>query len=153
MGAGGGGGRRAFVDATGTPVALPTVIRRIVATDEEVGALLLGLGAPVVGCAGTLQGIETVGAPRAPDPGAVAALRPDLIVTGTADRAHDLTDARLAAALQKVAPILAVDVGRRSVAEADLRALLGAVIGGGRPAAEPVPDRRVGAPVTRPRSG
>ena len=40
----GGGGRRAFIDATGTPVALPATLRRVVATDDGVGALLLGLG-------------------------------------------------------------------------------------------------------------
>jgi ABC-type Fe3+-hydroxamate transport system substrate-binding protein len=149
-----GGGRRAFVDATGTPVALPAAIRRVVATDDEVGALLLGLGAPMVGCAGTLDdieadGIQAVGAARAPDPQAVAALRPDVIVTGAVDRLHDLTDVRLVEALRQVAPVVAVDVGRLAVATADLRALLGPVIGE-RPPAEPVPDRPPAPPVKRP---
>jgi ABC-type Fe3+-hydroxamate transport system substrate-binding protein len=141
-----GGGRRAFVDATGSSVTPPPVIRRVVATDEEVGALLLGLGAPIVGCAGALNDIAVVGAPRLPDPGAVAALRPDVIVTGAVERVHDLMDAGLVAALRKVAPVVAVDVGGQTSAAADLRALLGAVVGGGRQAAEPVSDRRVSAP-------
>lgn len=122
-----GGVRRAFVDATGTPVALPAAIRRLVATDGDIGALLLALGAPLVGCAGTLDGVEPVGAPRAPDPAAVAALRPDVIVTGTVERAHDLVDQRLVEALRSVAPLVAVDAARPSAAAADLRALLGTV--------------------------
>jgi ABC-type Fe3+-hydroxamate transport system substrate-binding protein len=141
----GGGGRRAFVDATGHPVVLPQAIRRLVATDDEVGALLLGLGVPLIGCAGTLDGVEVVGAPGAPDPRAVAALRPDVIVTGAVDRVHRLADLRLVAVLRRVAPVVAVDVGRPAVALADLRAMLGPIIGG-RPAAEPVSDRRVGSP-------
>ena len=147
-----GGGRRAFVDATGTSVTPPAVIRRVVATDDEVGALLLGLGAPIVGCAGPLNDIVVVGAPRLPDPQAVAALRPDLIVTGAVERGHDLMDAGLLTALRKVAPVVAVDVRGQTRAAADLRALLGRVVGGGRPATEPVSDRRVGAPTyDRPR--
>lgn len=35
-----GGGRRAFVDATGASVVVPPTIRRVVATDDRVGALL-----------------------------------------------------------------------------------------------------------------
>jgi ABC-type Fe3+-hydroxamate transport system substrate-binding protein len=147
VGTGGGGGRRAFVDATGTPVVLPTAVRRVVATDGEVGALLLALGAPIVGCAGTVDDVEVVGAPRAPDPRAVAALRPDVIVSGAVDGQHDLVDAGLVELLRKVAPVVAVEPRRREVAAADLRALLGRVIGGGPPATEPVSDRRVGAPV------
>jgi ABC-type Fe3+-hydroxamate transport system substrate-binding protein len=148
----GGGGRRAFVDATGTPVALPAAVRRLVATDDEVGALLLGLGAPLIGCAGNLDDIDAVGSPRSPDPQVVAAVRPDVIVTGAVDRVHDLADLRLVEALRRVAPVVAVDVGRPAVAAADLRAMLGPVIGG-PPAAEPVSDRRVGAPVARPQQG
>ena len=144
-----GGGRRAFVDATGTPVTMPPAIRRLVATDDEVGALLHGLGAPLVGCAGTCDGVATVGPPRAPDPRAIAALRPDLIVTGAVDRAHDLVDRALVAVLRRVAPVVAVETGRRAVAAAELRALLGAVVGGAAPATRPVSDERVGAP--RPR--
>lgn len=141
----GGGGRRAFVDATGTPVALPGAVRRLVATDDEVGALLLELGLPLVGCGGTLDDIEAVGTSRAPDPRAVAALRPDVIVTGVVGRVHDLVDAGLVEALRGVAPVVAVDVARPAVAAADLRAMLGPLIGG-RPAGEPVSHRRVGAP-------
>lgn len=100
----------------------------------------------MVGCAGHLDGIEVVGAPRAPDPQVVAALRPDLIVSGAVDRVHDLVDPGLVEALLRVAPVVAVDAGRPVVATADLRALLGPVAGGGGPAAEPVSDRRVGAP-------
>jgi ABC-type Fe3+-hydroxamate transport system substrate-binding protein len=142
---GNGGGRRAFVDATGTPVALPPAVGRLVATDDAVGALLIGLGVPLAGCAGSLDGVEVVGAPRTPDPRAVAALRPDVIVTGAVDRVHDLVDLRLVEALRRVAPVVAVDVGHQRVATADLRALLGPAIGG-PPATEPVSERRVGAP-------
>ncbi|NMH95730.1 ABC transporter substrate-binding protein [Pseudonocardia acidicola] len=123
-----GGGRRPFVDATGTSVALPARIRRLVATDPVVGALLLDLGAPLAGCAGDLAGVEPLGAPRDPDPGAVAGLRPDLIVTGAVDRVHDLVDVRLLGALRGVAPVVAVDVAYRTAAVADLRALLGVVV-------------------------
>jgi hypothetical protein len=132
----GGGGRRAFIDATGAPVALPPAIRRVAATDDRVGALLDELGVPAVGCSGCVDD--------------VAALRPDLIVTSAVDRVHDLLDARLVAALRRLAPVVAVDVGRPAVAVADLRALLGPLIGG-RPASEPVSERRVGAPTARPR--
>jgi ABC-type Fe3+-hydroxamate transport system substrate-binding protein len=143
----GGGGRRAFVDATGTPVVLPTAIRRVVATDDEVGALLLALGAPVVGCAGTVEDVEVVGAPRTPDPRSVAALRPDVIVSAAVAGRHDLPDGGLVESLRKIAPVVAVELSRREVAAADLRALLGRVIGGGPPATEPVSDGRVGAPI------
>jgi ABC-type Fe3+-hydroxamate transport system substrate-binding protein len=143
---GGAGGGRAFVDASGQRVVPPPAIKRVVATDDGVGALLLGLGAPVVGCAGSLDGVGVVGPPRAPDPQAVAALRPDVIVTGAVDGAHDLAGTGLADALRRVAPVVAVDVTRPAAAAADLRALLGPVAGGGRPAVEPVSDRRVGAP-------
>jgi ABC-type Fe3+-hydroxamate transport system substrate-binding protein len=142
----GGGGRRAFIDATGTPVALPATLRRVVATDDGVGALLLGLGVPLTGCAATLADIEAVGAPRAPDPKAVAALRPDVIVTGAVGGVHDLANRSLVETLRRVAPVVAVDVGRPTAAVADLRAMFGTVVGGGPPAAEPVSDRRVGAP-------
>jgi ABC-type Fe3+-hydroxamate transport system substrate-binding protein len=144
-----GGGRRAFVDATGTSVALPAAIRSFVATDDAVGALLLRLGAPMVGCAGTLDGVESVGAPRGPDPEAVAALRPDVIVAGAVDRAHDLDDVGLVEVLRRVAPVVAVDVGRPAAALADLRALLGSVVVERR-AARPLPDGPTGPPVTRP---
>jgi ABC-type Fe3+-hydroxamate transport system substrate-binding protein len=132
----GGGGRRAFIDATGAPVALPPAIRRVVATDDRVGVMLHELGVPLAGCAGNVDD--------------VAALRPDLIVAGAVDRVHDALDVRLVAALRKLAPVVAVDVGRPAVAAADLRALLGPLIGG-PPASEPVSERRVGAPTARPR--
>ena len=48
------GGGRPFVDATGTSVPLGGPIRTVLATDEAVGALLVELGADVVGCDGTL---------------------------------------------------------------------------------------------------
>ncbi len=130
---GGGSARRAFIDAVGEPVELPpATIGRLVATDDAVGALLLDLGAPLVGCAGTCDG--------------VAALRPDLIVTGAVDGRHDLAEAGLVEALRRVAPVVAVDLGRPVAAAADLRALLGPLVGGGRAASRPVSDRRVGAP-------
>jgi len=144
-----GGGGRAFVDATGMPVGLPPRIRRLVATDAAVGALLLDLGASVVGCAGALDGVEQVGAPRAPDPAAVAALRPDVIVVGAVDRAYDLTDPRLVGALCRVAPVVAVDMGRPAAAGADLKALIGPVVAE-RPAAPAVADRPPGPPARRP---
>jgi ABC-type Fe3+-hydroxamate transport system substrate-binding protein len=134
-------------------VVLPPSVRRVVATDDRVGALLLGLGAPLVGCAGTLDGVEPAGAPYAPDLAAVTALRPDVIVTGTVDREHHLADTALVAALREVAPVVAVDTARAAVAEADLRALLGQAIGGQGPATEPVSDRTVGTPLGRRPAG
>ena len=64
--------RRTFVDATGASVPLLRTVRRVVAADDAVAALLLELGATVVGCAGTVEGIESVGPPRTPDPAAIA---------------------------------------------------------------------------------
>lgn len=122
------GGGRAFVDATGTPVPLRGPITQVVATDPDVGALLLELGARVVGCAGELDGVGPVGGDRAPDPGAVAEVRPDAIVTGVVDGGtHDLADPAVLPRLREVAPVVAVDLGRRAASAADLRALLGAV--------------------------
>ncbi|MEQ3550625.1 hypothetical protein WIS52_09105 [Pseudonocardia nematodicida] len=121
------GGGRAFVDATGTPVPLRGPIRQVVATDPDVGALLLELGARVVGCAGVLDGVDPVGPDRAPDLAAVSALRPDAIITGISGGRHDLAEAALLGRLQQVAAVIAVDLGRRAAAAADLRALLGPV--------------------------
>ena len=117
--------RRTFVDATGTSVPLLRTVRRLVATDHEVAALLLGLGAAVVGCAGAVDGIEPVGPPRAPDPAAVAALRPDAIIVGATSRVPDLADERLVVALRRIAPVIAVDLARPAAAVWDMRALLG----------------------------
>lgn len=125
--AGAMGGGRAFVDATGTPVPLRGPVRRLVATDPGVGALLLELGAQVVGCAGELEGVDPVGDERRPGPDAVAAVRPDAIVTGLVDGRHDLADPALLGRLRQVAPVVAVDLGRRAATAADLRALLGPV--------------------------
>jgi ABC-type Fe3+-hydroxamate transport system substrate-binding protein len=141
-----GGGRRAFVDATGNWVTMPPAIRRLVATDNEVSALLRSLGAPLIGCTGVDGGVVVVGMPRAPDPQAVAQLRPDLIVTGAVDRVHDLVNLALVDMLRRVAPVIAVETGRPAVAVADLRALLGVAVGGTRPATRPVSNERVGAP-------
>jgi len=121
------GGGRAFVDATGTPVPLRGPVQRVVVTDPEVGALLVELGARVVGCAGPLEGVEPVGAERAPDPQAVSALRPDAIVTGLRDGRHDLVDPAVLGRLRRAAPVVAVDLARRAATAADLRALLGPV--------------------------
>jgi ABC-type Fe3+-hydroxamate transport system substrate-binding protein len=121
------GGGRAFVDATGTPVPLRGPVRRVVATDPDVGGLLLELGATVVGCAGGLDGVEEVGGPGAPDPRAVAAVHPDAVVTGTVGGRHDLADPALLGRLREVAPVIAVDLERRAATAADLRALLGPV--------------------------
>lgn len=121
------GGGRAFVDATGTPVPLREPVVRVVATDPRVGELLLELGAQLVGCAGTLDGVDPVGEDRSPDPEAVRALRPDAIVTGTAGGRYDLADPALLGRLRDIAPTVAVDLGRRAASAADLRALLGPV--------------------------
>ena len=121
------GGGRAFVDATGSPVPLRGPITTVVATDEEVGALLLELGADITGCAGPLDGVDAVGGSRAPDPDAVAAKRPDAIVTGLADGAHDVVDREVLGRLRQIAPVIAVDPARRAATSADLRALLGPV--------------------------
>jgi ABC-type Fe3+-hydroxamate transport system substrate-binding protein len=80
-----------------------------------------------VGCAGALDGVDAVGDDRSPDPQAVRALRPDAIVTGTADGRYDLADPALLGRLRDIAPTVAVDLGRRAASAADLRALLGSV--------------------------
>lgn len=146
-----GGGRRMFIDATGAAVPMPPAVRRLVATDGRVAKLLLRLKAPLVGCAGTVDGIEPVGESRAPDPEAVAALRPDVIVVGAVDRVHDLADAALVEALRRIAPVVAVDTGRPAHALADLRALLGSGGEPARPRAEESSfDAPVGPPPARP---
>jgi hypothetical protein len=150
-----GGLRRTFVDATGASVPVPAAVRRLVATDDEVAALLLGLGAGIVGCAGTLDGIERVGPPRAPDLAAVAALRPDVIIAGAVDRVHDLVDARLVRALWQIAPVIAVELARPAAAAADMRALLGGTRDMRQappPPGQPLPPwlRRVPAPTGPP---
>ena len=117
--------RRTFVDATGASVPLLRTVRRVVAADDAVAALLLELGATVVGCAGTVEGIASVGPPRTPDPAAVAALRPDAIIVVAVDRVPDLADARLVAALRQIAPLIAVNLAHPEAATRDLRALLG----------------------------
>jgi ABC-type Fe3+-hydroxamate transport system substrate-binding protein len=151
-----GGMRRTFVDATGASVPLLRTVRRVVAADDAVAALLLDVGATVVGCAGTVEGIEPVGPPRSPDPAAVAALRPDAIIVGAVDRGYDLADLRLVATLRRTAPVIAVDLARPESAARDLRALLGN--GADLRQAPPPPGaelppwlRRVPAPTGRPR--
>lgn len=126
------GGGRPFVDATGSSVPLGGPIRTVLATDEAVGALLVNLGARVVGCAGALDGVPVAGETRAPDPASVAALRPDVIVTGAVGRAHDLADPAVVGQLRAIAPVVAVDLGRPAEVTADLRALLGPVVPPGR---------------------
>jgi hypothetical protein len=128
---GDGGGRRVFIDATGTGVALPPVVRRLVGADARAVELLRPLGVSSVG---------------EPDPAAVAAQRPDIIVVSAVDRVLQLDD-RVVAALRAVAPVVAVDAGRPSEAEADLRALLGS-------ADYPPPERPPGPErVVPPRMG
>jgi len=150
-----GGMRRTFVDATGASVPLLRTVRRVVAADDAVAALLLDVGATVVGCAGTVEGIEPVGAPRSPDPSAVAALRPDAIVVGAVDRGYDLADLRLVATLRRTAPVIAVDLARPESAARDLRALLGngADLRQAPPPGAELPPwlSRVPAPTSRPR--
>ena len=106
---GDGSGRRVFIDATGTGVALPPVVRRLVGADPRAVELLRALGVSPVG---------------EPDPAAVAAQRPDIIVVSAVDRVLQLDDC-VVAELRAVAPVVAVDAGRPAEAEADLRALLG----------------------------
>lgn len=139
------GGGRSFVDATGTPVPLRGPLNRLVATDPEVGALLVEMGATVVGCAGALAEVPGVGEDRRPDTREVAALRPDGIITGTRDGRYDLADPAALAALRRTAPVIAVDLARESVARVELRALLGPV--GRRTAPAPAP---AAAPPARP---
>jgi ABC-type Fe3+-hydroxamate transport system substrate-binding protein len=122
---GAGGLRRIFVDGSGLSVPMPAAVRRVVATDPAVGALLLEAGAQLVGCAGALDGVETVGPTRAPDRAAVAALRPDVIVVGLVDGVPDLAEEGLVTALVRVAPVVAVDPGARARTLPDLRALVG----------------------------
>ena len=154
-----GGLRRTFVDATGASVPLPPAVRRLVATDDEVATLLLGLGAALVGCAGTVVGIDQVGPSRAPDPAAVAALRPDVIIAGAVDRVHDLVDGRLVGALSRIAPVIAVELARPAAAAADMRALLGGTRDMRHPSPNPGQEpppwlRRVPAPTgPRPAAG
>lgn len=132
------GGGRSFVDATGTPVPLRGPIRTVVATDPEVGALLVEIGASVIGCAGRLGEVPGIGDDRRPDAREVAALRPDGIITGMRDGRHDLADPAVVDALRRTAPVIAVDLARAggAVARAELRALLGPT---GRPAPPAVP--------------
>ena len=131
------GGGRSFVDATGTPVPLRGPIRTVVATDPEVGALLVEIGATVIGCAGVLGEVPGIGDERRPDTREVAALRPDGIITGTRDGRYDLADPAALAALRRTAPVIAVDLARSAVARAELRALLGPT--GRTPAPVPPP--------------
>jgi prevent-host-death family protein len=119
------GGGRSFVDATGTPVPLRGPIRTVVATDPEVGVLLAEIGATVIGCAGRFGEVPVIGDDRRPDAREVAALRPDAVITGTRDGRHDLADPTIVEALQRTAPVIAIDLARAAVARAELRALLG----------------------------
>ena len=149
--------RRTFVDATGASVPLLRTVRRVVAADDAVAALLLEMGATVVGCAGTVEGIASVGPPRTPDPAAIAALRPDAIIVGVVDRVPDLADARLVAALRRIAPLIAVNLAHPEAATRDLRALLGSgadLRQAPPPAGAELPPwlRRVPAPTGRSRA-
>jgi ABC-type Fe3+-hydroxamate transport system substrate-binding protein len=141
------GGRRVFIDATGAGVALPPAVRRVVGTDPVVGELLRRVGAPLVACAGEADGLPPVGGPGRPDPVAVAGQRPDVIVAGAVDRVLAL-DGPVAAALRRVAPVVAVDLDRPAAAAADLRALIGSVAG-----PPPPPPPTEPPPVMRPRLG
>ena len=131
------GGGRTFVDATGAPVPLRGPVRRVVASDPSVGALLLEIGAAVVGCAGRLGDVPSVGEARRPDAARVAALRPDAVITGCREGRHDLAQPGTVDALRRIAPVIAVDVARSdgAVARADLRALLGST---GRTGVDPL---------------
>lgn len=137
---GGSALRRVFVDATGTPVPLPAAVRTLVATDPDLGALVRGTGATLAGCAGVLDGVRSVGEPGRPDPAAVAACRPDVVVAGTG------LDPRLAAALTRVAPVVTVDAADPAAA-ADLRALVGSVKG--PPPLPPAPEVVIPPPYLR----
>ena len=95
-----GAGGRTFVDHTGTAVPLPRPVRRVVTTDPAVAALLLAIGAAPAGTCDPARladlnahpaegapGIADLGPAGRPDPEAVAALRPDTIVTAVRNRA------------------------------------------------------------------
>lgn len=163
---GAGGGRRAFVDATGTPVPLRGRIEHVVATDDAgTGATLLGIGVRPVGMGATcgagfdavlgaafdLDGIAHLGPASRLDLAAIAELRPHVIVTSAEQGAHNPAIAPQVAALRRIAPVVAIDLTRPGAAAADLRALLGAVAVERR-AADPLPPPPPpGPPVTRPR--
>lgn len=116
---------RDFVDVTGTPVKVPDQAKRIVATnDQNAGAQLLSLGAPVVGIAsrdGVLdpsiaayfdaEDIELVGEHFEPNVEAIVALRPDLIVHEGYEGKVTLPGEAMEQ-LQKVAPVVGIDVFR-----------------------------------------
>jgi iron complex transport system substrate-binding protein len=120
-----GGGTRTFVDVTGNGVEVPDVATRIVATnDQNAGAQLLSLGAPVVGIASRdgvidpsikayfdVDDLVTVGEHFEPDIETIAGLRPDLIVHEGYQGAISMEDATLDE-LRQIAPVVGIDAFR-----------------------------------------
>ena len=130
---------RTFVDISGQPIEVPDRAERIVATnDQNAGAQLLSLGAPVVGIASRdgvlepslaryfdVEGITLVGEHFEPNIELIASLQPDLIVHEGFDGATTLQPATLTA-LQKIAPVVSIDAFRPiDEVMADYAALIG----------------------------
>jgi iron complex transport system substrate-binding protein len=130
---------RMFVDVTGTAVEVPNRARRIVATnDQNAGAQLLSLGAPVVGIASRdgvmdpsitayfdVGDVTLVGEHFAPNVEAVVELRPDLIVHEGYEGAVTLEPSALRQ-LQAIAPVVGIDTFRPiEESMADFAQLLG----------------------------
>lgn len=121
----GSGGRRAFVDASGTEVPLPARVARVLAADPGIAELLRGQGVVPLG-------EEPDGARHDGTAAALAALAPDVILVRV--ESTDLADparVRRLAALRRIAPVIAFDLDRPAVTAADLRALLGPATGSG----------------------
>jgi ABC-type Fe3+-hydroxamate transport system substrate-binding protein len=119
----GAGGRRAFVDASGTAVPLPARVQRVLAADPGIAELLRGHGVIPLG--------EEPDGPRHDGTAAsLAALGPDVILVRvqSVDPA-DPARVRRIAALRRIAPVIAFDLDRHSDTTADLRALLGSTAG------------------------
>lgn len=114
-------------------MALHRSVRRVVAAHPDVAAVLLAIGADLVGTcdAGQLDGcppdVADLGPAGRPDADAVAALRPDAVVTAVRGRAYVVGGHELMAALRRTAPVIGIDPARTQAAAADLRALVGAV--------------------------
>jgi len=116
---------RGFVDVTGQEVTVPNLAKRIVATnDQNAGAQLLSLGAPVVGIASRegaidpsikayfdVAGMTTVGEHYEPNVERIIALRPDLIVHEGYEGKVSIEDATLAK-LRAIAPVVGIDAFR-----------------------------------------
>jgi ABC-type Fe3+-hydroxamate transport system substrate-binding protein len=116
---------RTFIDVTGEGVRVPNRAARIVATnDQNAGAQLLSLEAPVVGIASRdgvmdpsitayfdVDDVALVGEHFEPNVEAIAALRPDLIVHEGYEGEITLEPGTLAQ-LRALAPVVGIDTFR-----------------------------------------